>query len=143
MRYLKSYKIFESSDESEQWLKDIFLELEDEGYNINIKNSKGNFHSSAAMCSTYDVTISREKSFKLSDIFEIILTAESYMKDDGWYVNRVRFRSIHNIWFSLDKRDINKLRDINILRKEIHEITYIEIEFKPGIGMDYNFIPIF
>jgi hypothetical protein len=143
MRYLKSYKIFESSDESEQWLKDIFLELEDEGYNINIKNSKGNFHSSAAMCSTYDVTISREKSFKLPDIFEIILTAESYMKDDGWYVNRVRFRSIHNKWFSLDKRDINKLRDINILRKEIHEITYIEIEFKPGIGMDYNFIPIF
>lgn len=143
MRYLKSYKIFESSDESEQWLKDIFLELEDEGYNINIKNSKGNFHSSAAMCSTYDVTISRDKSFKLPDIFEIILTAESYMKDDGWYVNRVRFRSIHNKWFSLDKRDINKLRDINILRKEIHEITYIEIEFKPGIGMDYNFIPIF
>jgi len=143
MRYLKSYKIFESSDESEQWLKDIFLELEDEGYNINIKNSKGNFHSSAAMCSTYDVTISREKSFKLPDIFEIILTSESYMKDDGWYVNRVRFRSIHNKWFSLDKRDINKLRDINILRKEIHEITYIEIEFKPGIGMDYNFIPIF
>lgn len=143
MRYLKSYKIFESSDESEQWLKDIFLELEDEGYNINIKNSKGNFHSSAAMCSTYDVTISREKSFKLPDIFEIILTAESYMKDDGWYVNRVRFRSIHNKWFSLDERDINKLRDINILRKEIHEITYIKIEFKPGIGMDYNFIPIF
>jgi hypothetical protein len=87
----------------------------------------------------------------LPDIFEIILTAESYMKDDGWYVNRVRFRTNKNDgirsrpdeWFSLDKRDINKLRDINNLRKEIHEITYIEIEFKPGIGMDYNFIPIF
>jgi hypothetical protein len=140
MKYLNTYKLFESYDESEQWLKEIFLELEDEGYNISIKNSKANFHSSIAMCRTYNVTIdvykskSGRKSFKLSDIFEYILTAESYMEDDGWYVNELRFRSLRPIkWFSLNENDVEKLKDVENLKKEVLDITYLEIEFKMNL----------
>ena len=134
MRYLKTKSVFEHSlntyDESEQWLKDIFLELEDDDYNVSITNSKDRFHSSAAMCRTYDVTIHREKSFKLSDIFETILTSESYMNADGWIINHVRFRTTINKWFSLNRSDIQILKNLDILIKEIHDINYIEISFK-------------
>ena len=70
------------------------------------------------------------RSFKLSDVFETILTSESYMKDDGWFINSIRFCTNKNEWFSLNSEDIDKLKDINNLRKEVLYITYLVIEFK-------------
>ena len=158
MKHIKTYKLFESSSEDiKQYLSDIFLELEDEGYDVSIKDSTSNFHSSAAMGREYRVIISSAysglpgnhpipdnityknsgKSFKLSDIFDLILTTDSYMNDNGWSIYDIRFRTPENDWFTLIKSDIEKLRDPEILKKEIHSINYVELTFKSKSLMKY------
>lgn len=149
--HLKSYKIFEySSEYIKDYLNDIFLELEDEGYDVSIKDSTSNFHSSAANCRDYKVIISSlysglpgnfptptdvtyknsSKIFKLSDIFDLVLTTDSYMNDNGWSIYDIRFRTPLNEWFTLNKSDIEKLKNPESLKKEIHDINYIELTFK-------------
>jgi hypothetical protein len=131
MRYLKRFN--ESTDISEQWLKDIFLELEDNDFKVII--TKNNFQSKSLPIRSYDIHINKNqsetiRSFKLSDVFETILTSESYMKDGGWFINSIRFCTNKNEWFSLNSEDIDKLKDINNLRKEVLYINYLVIEFK-------------
>lgn len=133
MRYLKRFN--ESTDISEQWLKDIFLELEDNDFKVSIAKNNWSSQSKPLPRMSYDIHISKTqsetiRSFKLSDVFETILTSESYMKDDGWFINSIRFCTNKNEWFSLNSEDIDKLKDINNLRKEVLYITYLVIEFK-------------
>jgi hypothetical protein len=134
MKYLKSYnKLFESTyEEIEQYLKDIFLELQDVGFNVRIKNSTGKLPKFLV---EYTVTLSN-KVFKLSDIFELILTSESYMNDNDWFIRSIKFRTydgndrFKNEWFTLNHDDIQKLKNPDNLRKEVTDINYLEIEFK-------------
>jgi hypothetical protein len=97
MIYLKKYKTFENifSDYAKEineyesikdYLKDIFLELEDEGFDIDIEGRwlrTSEFEELAG----YEVKIKRSKTFLLEDIYDYILTCKSYLKEMGFFIN--------------------------------------------------------
>jgi len=138
---MKHLKRFNESIDMNRYLSDIFLELEDEGYDVIIKNNN-NFHNTARSIAFYTVNI-YGKTFKLKDIFELLLTSDDYMTENGWYLHSMRFRRVgrntiqwkglvvngSQSWFSLNYNDIIKLKEGDI-NKEVLDIDYIEIEFK-------------
>ena len=103
MRYLKNYKIFES--DQFDWFKELFLELQDEGFRVSVKEStsqKMDFSKSDSFGSwnletknytikTIDVKIEKRvmthngptlKEFNIDEIKETLRFAESYSKDE-------------------------------------------------------------
>jgi len=103
MRYLKNYKIFESNQFD--WFKELFLELQDEGFRVSVKEStsqKMDFSKSDSFGSwnletknytikTIDVKIEKRvmthngptlKEFNIDEIKETLRFAESYSKDE-------------------------------------------------------------
>jgi hypothetical protein len=107
MKYLKTYKIFESQDFS--WFTDLFQELQDEGFRITIKDSnsqKLDFSNtdviidshymrqidSPEIIKTTDIKIEKRiiddthvgltlKKFNIDEIKETLRFAESFAKD--------------------------------------------------------------
>ena len=97
MKYLKKYKIFENifSDYAKEineyesikdYLKDIFLELEDEGFDIDIEG-RWLRTSEFEELTGYEVKIKRSKTFLLEDIYDYILTCKSYLTEMGFFIN--------------------------------------------------------
>jgi len=97
MIYLKKYKTFENifSDYAKEineyesikdYLKDIFLELEDEGFDIDIEG-RWLRTSEFEELTGYEVKIKRSKTFLLEDIYDYILTCKSYLKEMGFFIN--------------------------------------------------------
>ena len=69
MKYLKTYKIFESQDFS--WFTDLFQELQDEGFRITIKDSnsqKLDFSNTDVIDSHYMQQIDSPEIIKTTDI---------------------------------------------------------------------------
>jgi len=123
MKHLKNYKLFESSSEEIfDYLKEIFSELDFYGYNIDIVDPY-----SMGISKFIKVRISKNKSFKLSDIFDLILTSDSYMNDNDWGLERIRFRTPESYFFLLNKSDIENLKNLENLKKEIDPINYRKI----------------
>jgi hypothetical protein len=106
MKYLKTYKIFESQDFS--WFTDLFQELQDEGFRITIKDSNSqkldfsntdviDIHymrqiDSPEIIKTTDIKIEKRiiddthvgltlKEFNIDEIKETLRFAESFAKD--------------------------------------------------------------
>lgn len=106
MKYLRTYKIFESQDFS--WFTDLFQELQDEGFRITIKDSssqKLDFSNTDVIDSHYmrqidspeiikttDIKIEKRiiddthvgptlKEFNIDEIKETLRFAESFAKD--------------------------------------------------------------
>ena len=90
MKYLKTYQLFESSenDEVEQYLKDIFLELEDEGFDVDIEGRWLRTYDTEEHTG-YEVKIKRNKTFLLEDVYELILTCKSYLKETGFFITEI------------------------------------------------------
>ena len=97
MIYLKKYKTFENifSDYAKEineyesikdHLKDILLELEDEGFDIDIEG-RWLRTSEFEELTGYEVKIKRSKTFLLEDIYDYILTCKSYLKEMGFFIN--------------------------------------------------------
>ena len=87
MRYLKPYKLFESTEvdfDIEQDIKDIFLELEDIGFTIKIGNRR--------FSGGYEIEImkinddSQKEDFLLREICDSLIVLVSYLKDNGYYI---------------------------------------------------------
>ena len=106
MKYLKTYKIFESQDFS--WFTDLFQELQDEGFRITIKDSSSqkldfsntdviDIHymrqiDSPEIIKTTDIKIEKRiiddthvgltlKEFNIDEIKETLRFAESFAKE--------------------------------------------------------------
>jgi hypothetical protein len=106
MKYLRTYKIFESQDFS--WFTDLFQELQDEGFRITIKDSNSqkldfsntdviDIHymrqiDSPEIIKTTDIKIEKRiiddthvgltlKEFNIDEIKETLRFAESFAKD--------------------------------------------------------------
>ena len=106
MKYLKTYKIFESKDFS--WFTDLFQELQDEGFRITIKDSSSqkldfsntdviDIHymrqiDSPEIIKTTDIKIEKRiiddthvgltlKEFNIDEIKETLRFAESFAKE--------------------------------------------------------------
>jgi hypothetical protein len=96
MKHLKTYQIFESNEEDRinNYLRDIFLELEDDGYNVEIDNRY-------IRTSEYEeftgilVKIERKNfkfpvdTFLLENIYETILTCKSYLKETKFFITDI------------------------------------------------------
>ena len=103
MRYLNSYKLFESSDDAirvysteidlsesiKDYLKDIFLELEDDGFEVDIEG-RWMRTSEFEELTGFEVKIIRSKPFLLEEVNEHILTCESYLKENGFQIDNIQ-----------------------------------------------------
>lgn len=74
MKYLKSYKIFESIPKSKLELdvKDIFLELEDVGFDVDV-----------SLSNPWTIAISKKSIFKWSDVSDVIERAKEVIESIG------------------------------------------------------------
>ena len=104
MRYLNTYKLFESSshigaDEVINYLYDIFLEVEDEGFNTLVEKNWNNVYTVLIFKSGVPLASSSNKShrFKMKDVLETILTSESYMKSLGYKISLIETRELKEL----------------------------------------------
>lgn len=103
MRYLKTYKIFESSSEDiKQYLKDIFLDLQDKGIEfVGVSSSTSNGELDICKVIIGDRKTSKfrarmesnTKTFLLADVYDNIQMAKSYMSDEGFSLDNLRILS--------------------------------------------------
>lgn len=80
MKYLKKYKIFESIDSIAEDLKDIFLELKDDGNDIEINKFKDD---------DIGISFTPNKNNKKAEVFfksEELKRAYSYLQSNGYTV---------------------------------------------------------
>ena len=108
MKWIKTYKLFEASDSNLiEDIKDIFLELKDEGFTINVKDGW-------RFSNSYEIQInkvsdpthesgSESKEFLLRNISYCISVLKSYLKDTDYYIYEVR-------GYDKNKRKINRNR---------------------------------
>ena len=127
MKHLKSYKIFESSEiqseEIKSYLSQIFLELEDDGYEIDIECQ--HFRSTASGAVYYRTYIENPNlnSFKIKiggksvkeDILPAIETSINYMSNEGfvnyWIIlqnfGKLNFEELKN-YFNVSRSLVNQ-----------------------------------
>ena len=126
MKYLKAYKIFESESEDfdvEEMIKELFLELQDEGFVIKVEPN----YSSASRDKEFSYNVMIKKywdneddmltqyelenygpTFILRDVLDSIVMCSGYLKDMGWH-----------IW-DVDGLALNKMG-----RYEVKDVAYI------------------
>ena len=93
MKYIRSYKIFESKELNEyiQTLKDIFLEAEDMGYFVSVSPTP----LKLARGEDPDIYFNISKNDgNISEIQSIVERAIEYMKENEW---KVAYRNITNL----------------------------------------------
>jgi hypothetical protein len=107
MKHLKTYTLFErvstklfesSSEEVKNYLKDIFLDVEDKGIEVDIR-SNSTFWKGRENLTGYRITIgdinarrmnNSIKTFLLKDVYDNIQIAKSYMGDEDFYLSEMR-----------------------------------------------------
>lgn len=102
MKHLKLYKIFESKDieiEIREYLNDIFLELEDDGFEVEV-DSRWIRTSDIEEHTGYEVKIKKIftgfpiNTFLLKNIYEYILTCKSYLKENGFFITDIKVSAL-------------------------------------------------
>ena len=124
MKWIKTYKIFESDDfDIEEMIKELFLELEDEGFVVKVEPN----YSSASRDKVFSYNVMIKKywtdegnmltqyelenygpQFILRDVLDSIVMCSGYLKDNGWH-----------IW-DVDGLGLNKMG-----RYEVKDVAYI------------------
>lgn len=133
MKHLKTYKIFESSEEEDimSFLNDIFLELDD--FNVDI-NKLPNFdvYSVSIYKTEKQSYFSPNKSnrFKLKDVLETILSADRYMKSEGYKIDSIESKEIKD----------DGVGKLTTYRSNILNISNDEFLSKETFGMEIKFI---
>jgi hypothetical protein len=138
MKYLSTYKLFESSVEEPEptieYLKDIFLEVEDDGFNVDVDTLTSLYNwghvftvviykSESPLVSSPDESI----RFKIKDVLETILTSESYMKSLGYKLNHIQSNEVQLKYSSVGGYDSSVLKSGR--REQSKETIYLKIEF--------------
>lgn len=103
MKYIKKYKLFEYKDieiEIREYLNDIFLELEDDGFKVEV-DSRWIRTSDVEEHTGYEVKIEKIftgfpiKTFLLKDIYEYyILVCKSYLKENGFFITDIKVSTL-------------------------------------------------
>ena len=125
MKHIKTYtKLFESEDfDVEENIKELFLELEDEGFDIKVETN----YSSASRDKVFSYNVMIKKywsdegdmltqyelenygpTFILREVLDSITMCSGYLKDNGWH-----------IW-DVDGLALNKMG-----RYEVKDVAYI------------------
>jgi hypothetical protein len=133
MKHLKTYKIFESSEEEDimSFLNDIFLELDDFNVDIN-KLPNFNVYSVSIYKTEKQSYFSPNKSnrFKLKDVLETILSADRYMKSEGYKIDSIESKEIKD----------DGVGKLTTYRSNILNISNDEFLSKETFGMEIKFI---
>jgi len=96
MKHIKTYKIFESSESNiKEDIKDIFLELEDAGFDVkvesrNLRTLNTEEHIGYLVKIKIASILGDVKTFLLEDVYEYILTCKSYLKEMGFSITEIR-----------------------------------------------------
>lgn len=155
MKHLQSYKVFESSenDEVENYLNDIFLDVQDINIPIKIETMTGFIQGIFKYMKEpliYKITIGDKnrtpdaKTFQLKDVCDSILMAKSYMSEEGeinkvfkgkgYYLSKVKAKGA-SVFYRPMYNDDNILNNILSYEKGEAELfdeplVSLEIEFK-------------
>ena len=111
MKYLSKYKIFENFDEDKQFIGDVFLELEDKGFSIQIKPDGLNGILMITDPTPYFIIglSTGIKTFTFSDVKDELLTIKSYL-EDRWVTCGVLFSSsLHRTRVDIDEKGYDLL----------------------------------
>jgi len=104
MKWIKTYgQLFESTEPNiKEDIKDIFLELEDEGFDVKVATGlttlgayRSALPSSLNHLDPKEVTIKSGSNigintFLLEDVYEYILTCKSYLKEMGFFIDEIK-----------------------------------------------------
>jgi hypothetical protein len=137
MRYLKPYQIFEaSSEEVIRYLYDIFLESEHEGFNTLVEKLTSlynwdNVYTVLIFKGGVPLAYSPKKShrFKMKDVLETILTAESYMKSLGYKISLIETRELKELNGRTDVVEYDSSVLKSGRREQSRETFTLKIEF--------------
>lgn len=77
-----SYRIFESSKELELDVKDIFVELQDKGFDIDIDLRPQGINM-------FNVGVSNDKLFQWCDISEEFERTKEYLEQNSWILEKI------------------------------------------------------
>ena len=136
MRYLRKFNEASVEDPKPiiEYLKDIFLEVQDNGFNVDVDTltslyNWGHVYTVCIYKSESPLVSSPDEShrFKIKDVLETILSAQSYMKDLGYKLNHIQSNEVQLKYSSVGGYDSSVL---NSGRKEqSKETIYLKIEF--------------
>jgi hypothetical protein len=135
----ETHQLNESSEEEiTDYLKNIFLELEDMGFNVDIEKSKsfynkGRVYSVLIYKSEIPLASSPDKSirFRIKDALETILTADSYMTGEDYRISHIESQEVFpknkylTIAFGVGGYDQSILTN----REESNELITLKVEF--------------
>jgi len=128
MKHIKTYKIFESEDfDVEENIKELFLELEDEGFEIKVETNYSS--TSRDKVFSYDVTIKKQWGdvgdmlteyergnygpvFILRDVLDSITMCSGYLKDNGWHIWDVD-GLVLNKWGKYEVKDVAYIANLD------------------------------
>lgn len=84
MKYLKKYKLFEmvTSSDLELEVKDIFLELKDSGYQVDVSMRPSGV-------SMFCFEASNDELFNWSDVSECFERAKDFTCENGWELTKI------------------------------------------------------
>ena len=138
MRHIKTYKIFESTevDNLKEDIKDIFLELEDIGFTVNLSNSTTRFPFGLDL-EIMNKSGALRKEFSLKEILDSIITLTSYLNDTDYYIQDVTAKGISDMGRELEKYigfilDLDPNIDVqeNNDKRFNTSLTYVELKIR-------------
>ena len=139
MKHIKTYKIFESTevDNLKEDIKDIFLELEDIGFTVNLSNSTTRFPFGLDL-EIMNKSGALRKEFSLKEILDSIITLTSYLNDtDYYYIQDVTAKGISDMGRELEKYigfilDLDPNIDVqeNNDKRFNTSLTYVELKIR-------------
>ena len=138
MKHIKTYKIFESTevDNLKEDIKDIFLELEDIGFTVNLSNSTTRFPFGLDL-EIMNKSGALRKEFSLKEILDSIITLTSYLNDTDYYIQDVTAKGISDMGRELEKYigfilDLDPNIDVqeNNDKRFNTSLTYVELKIR-------------
>ena len=137
-RVSKETKIFESTevDNLKEDIKDIFLELEDIGFTVNLSNSTTRFPFGLDL-EIMNKSGALRKEFSLKEILDSIITLTSYLNDTDYYIQDVTAKGISDTGRELEKYigfilDLDPNIDVqeNNDKRFNTSLTYVELKIR-------------
>lgn len=137
-RVSKETKIFESTevDNLKEDIKDIFLELEDIGFTVNLSNSTTRFPFGLDL-EIMNKSGALRKEFSLKEILDSIITLTSYLNDTDYYIQDVTAKGISDMGRELEKYigfilDLDPNIDVqeNNDKRFNTSLTYVELKIR-------------
>ena len=137
MKHIKTYKLFESTETNiREDIKDIFLELEDIGFTVNLSNSTTRFPFGLDL-EIMNKSGALRKEFSLKEILDSIITLTSYLNDTDYYIQDVTAKGISDMGRELEKYigfilDLDPNIDVqeNNDKRFNTSLTYVELKIR-------------